>query len=167
MSEKDNVFKGKVKQTGIFDFKEFYRFCYTWLVDEGYLVSEKTYSEKITPGGKEVEIEWNATRKISDYFRFVMKVNWRILGMTDVEAEENGKKLKMNKGQVEISIAATLEKDYEHRWEGNAFKKFLRGMYDKYIIRGRIDQYEGKIFMEADEFLAQVKSFLAISGQHR
>ena len=166
MSEQDKVFSGKVKQTGIFDFKELYRYCYSWLVDEGYLLTEKNYNEKINPTGKEIEIIWDARRKISDYFRFVMKITWRILGMTTVEVEENGKKLKMDKAQVEIKIEATLEKDYEHRWENNAFAKFLRGAYDRYIIRGRIDQYEGKLFVETDEFLAQIKSFLAISGMH-
>lgn len=166
MVELDKVFGGKLKQTGIFDFKELYRYCYTWLVDEGYILTEKTYSEKITPSGKEVEIIWDARKKISDYFRFYLKISWRILGMTTVEVEENGKKLKMDKGQVEMKVDAILEKDYEHRWENNAFAKFLRGMYDRYIIRGRIDDYEGKIFIEADEFIAQAKSFLAISGMH-
>ena len=166
MVEKDVVYKGKVKHKGLFDFPEIYRFCYEWMIERDYLVTEKTYSEKITPGGKELEIIWEARRKISDYFRFVMKVKWRVFGMTTVEIEENGKKLKMDKGQVELKIEATLEKDYEHRWENNAFTKFLRGVYDRYIIRGRIDQYEGKIFVEADEFIAQIKSFLAISGMH-
>lgn len=166
MVEKDKVFEGKIRQVGLFDFKEFYRFCYTWLVDEGYFLSEKKYSEKITATGKEVEIEWNALKKISDYFRFSLKVNWRILGMTSVEVEDNGKKIKMNKGDVEIKVSATLEKDYEHRWESYAFLKFLRGIYDRYIIRGRIDLYEDKIFSETDEFLAQAKSFLAIEGKH-
>ena len=166
MVEKDNVFSGKVKHTGIFEFKELYRFCYTWLVDQGYFLVEKSYSEKIQATGKEIEIKWEAYRKISDYFRFVLKVDWRILGMTAVEVEENGKKLKMNKGNTELKVSAVLEKDYEHRWENNAFSKFLRGMYDKYIIRGRIDQYEEKIFSEADEFITQAKSFLAIEGMH-
>ena len=166
MVEKDVVFSGKVKQKGIFDFKEFYRFCYTWLVDKGYWVVEKTYTEKINPNGKEVEIEWEAGRKISDYFKFVLRVNWRILGMTEVEVEREGVKMTMNKGFPEIKLTATLEKDYEHRWESNPFFKFLRGAYDRYIIRGRIESYEFKIYEEADEFLAQVKSFLALEGKH-
>jgi len=165
MVEKDIVFKGKVKHKGIFDFKELYRFCFTWLVDKDYWVVEKSYSEKVNPNGKEVEIEWDAKRKISDYFRFNLKVNWRILGMKDVEVEKEGAKITLNKGQPEISVSAVLEKDYEHRWESNAFLKFLRGIYDRYIIRGRIENYEDKIYSEADEFLAQVKAFLALEGK--
>lgn len=166
MVEKDKIFDGKIQHTGIFDFRELYRFTYTWLVDEGYLLTEKKYNEKITPGGKEIEIEWEGRKKISDYFRFIIKANWRLVGMVSVEVEENGKKLKMDKAILEIKVTAILEKDYEHRWENNPFTKFLRGLYDRYIIRGRIDQYEGKIFGEADEFIAQIKSFLAIAGKH-
>lgn len=165
MVEKDKVFEGKIKHTGIFDFKELYRFTYSWLVDENYFVTEKSYNEKITPTGKEIEIEWNAAKKISDYFKFALKVTWRVRDMVSVEVEENGKKLKMDKAMLEIKVSAVLEKDYEHRWENNAFTKFLRGLYDRYIIRGRIEQYETKIFSEADEFIAQIKSFLAILGK--
>ena len=165
MVEKDNVFTSKIKQSGIFDFKEFYRFAYEWLDGEGYDVSEDKYSEKVSPQGKEIEIDWTAKRKISDYFRFVGKIKWRILGMKDVEVQKNGEKLKMNKGTAEIKAKGVLEKDYEHRWEDNPFFKFLRGIYDRYIIRARIDQYETKLVKEMDEFLGQCKSFLAIEAQ--
>jgi len=166
MVERDTIFEGKVKQTDIFDFKEMYNFLYKWLVDEGYKVDEKNYSEKVTATGKELEIEWEAKKKISDYFRFVLKPKWRILGMTSVEVDKDGKKVGMNKGQVEIKVGAILEKDYEARWENSAFLKFLRGVYDKYIIRARVEGYEKKLFGEADEFLAQMKSFLALEGKH-
>lgn len=166
MVERDEVFTGKVKQKGIFDFPELYRFCYTWLVDKGYLVTEKTYSEKVSPDGKEVEIEWVAGKKISDYFKFELKANWRIIGMKDVEVEKDGVKVNMNKGNPEIKVTATLLKDYEHRWENSAAMKFLRTAYDRYLIRGRIDKYEEKIYLEADEFLAQIKAFLSLEGAH-
>ncbi|MCX6747981.1 MAG: hypothetical protein NT076_00080 [Candidatus Pacearchaeota archaeon] len=166
MVEKDVVFSGKVRHLGIFDFKEFYRFCYMWFVDKEYWITEKNYTEKITPRGKEIEIEWVAMRKISDYFRFYIKSNWRIIGMKEVEVEKDGKKETLDKGDVEIRVQTILEKDYEHRWEGNAFYKFLRTMYDRYLIRGRIDDYESRIFGEVEEFLAQAKAFLALEGKH-
>ena len=166
MAEKDNVFSGKLKHKGIFDFKDFYRFAYMWLVDKNYWVIEKEYSEKVQQNGKEVVIQWDATRRISDYFRFDLKIEWRIIGMKDVDVEKNGDKLTLNKGDMEIKLSATLVKDYESRWENTSFYKFLRGMYDRYIIRGRIEDYEGKIFMEGEELLAQLKSFLALEGNH-
>ena len=166
MVEKDIVYKGKVKHSGIFDFAELYHFCYNWMFDKDYKIIEKTYSEKVKPNGKQVEILWEGKRKISDYFRFVLKLQWRILGMNEVEVQKDGAKIKLNKGQLEIGFTAVLEKDYEHRWEGNAFFKFLRGVYDRYIIRGRIEKYEEKLFFEVDEYIAQVKAFLALEGKH-
>lgn len=166
MVEKDAVFSGKIRHVGIFNFKEFYRFCYVWFIDKEYWITEKNYTEKITQTGKEIEIEWNCLRKISDYFRFYINIKWRIVGMKDVEVEQNGKKIIMNKGDVEIRLSSILEKDYEHRWENNAFYKFLRTMYDRYLIRSRIEQYENKIYEEADEFLAQAKAFIALEGKH-
>lgn len=167
MVEKDNLFETKVKYKGVFDFKETYRVVYQWLVDEGYDLNEKSYKETAKPGNaKEVEIEWLAYRKISDYFRFVIKVNWLILGMTEVEVEIDGVKQKMNKASVEIKVSTVLEKDYENRWENRPFFKFLRTLYDRYLIPSRIEMYEGKLLGEMDELIAQIKAFLSISGMH-
>ncbi|PIU75648.1 hypothetical protein COS75_03250 [Candidatus Pacearchaeota archaeon CG06_land_8_20_14_3_00_35_12] len=166
MSEKDLIYEEKVKYAGIFDFKDVYQTAYTWLTDYQYWVEERTYSEKIKPNGKEVEIKWIAKRKISDYFRFFLKVDWHIVGMTTVEmTDESGNKIKMNKGQFEIKVSAYLEKDYENRWEGNAFGKFLRGTYDRFVIRSRIEQYEDKVAGELEEYVAALKSFFAIEGK--
>ena len=86
--------------------------------------------------------------------------------MKDVEVEKDGDKLTMQKGSLEIAITTTLVKDYESRWEDVAFLKFLRGVYDRYIIRGRVESYEDKAFGDADEFLSQTKAFLALEGKH-
>jgi hypothetical protein len=162
MPEKNKIFETKIRQVATFSFKDIYRFTYEWLLEENYLVIEKKYSEKITPIGKEVEIEWEAKKKISDYFRFNMKFAWHIIGMNSIEVEQDGKKIKINKGDFELKISGLLEKDYEGRWEANAFNKFLRDVYDKYVIPGRIDQYEQKLFDEANEVSSQIKSFLAV-----
>lgn len=165
MAEKDKIFSGKVKYTGIWSFKDVYRYVYDWFIDNDYDLSETLYSEKIKPEGKEVEVKWEAERKISDYFKFQIKAEWRIVGMTEVEVQKEGVRIKMNKGNLEIKFSATLIKDYESRWEDTAFLKFLRGVYDRYLIRGRITQYETKLFGEVDEVIAETKSFLAIEGK--
>ncbi|MBM3247013.1 hypothetical protein FJZ17_00515 [Candidatus Pacearchaeota archaeon] len=166
MAERDNILGAKVKHNGVFDFKETYRILYEWLVSQGYDMNEKTYKEVIGAGGaKELEIEWEAIRKVSDYFRFLLKVDWKIIGMTSVEVEIDGVKQKMNKGQFEIGVKAILIKDYENRWENRPIWKFLRGLYDKYVIKERQDQYEGKLIGEMDEFLAQCKAYLALTGR--
>ena len=166
MVEKDKLFATKIKDKGIFNFKATYRALHTWLTDESYLLNEKKYKETVSASGaKDVEIKWAAEKKISDYFRFVIKVNWIVLGMTDVEVEIDGVKQKANKGQLELHISTVLEKDYENRWDNRPFFKFLRTLYDRYLIPSRIEKYEAKLLGEMDEFVAQCKAYLALGGK--
>jgi len=165
MSEKDTIYSEKVKHEGIWHFKDTYKFLFNWFVDNGYNIKEKKYSEKITAKGKEIEIDWEAKKMISDYFRYVIKARWVILGMNPIEVQQNGKKIPTNKGEIEIKFDAILEKDYEHRWENNGFLKFLRGVYNRYIIKGRIDDYEDRITEEVNEVIAQMKAWLVLEGE--
>jgi len=165
MVERDQVYKGKIKHGGIFHFKDFYNFAYDWFISEDYDLTEKKYSEKVVGDAKEIEIVWETFRKISDYFKFVIKMRWIILGMKDVEVQRDGKKVKMNSGTLEVSFTAILEKDYENRWEDRPFFKFMRGIYDKYIIRNRIDDYEQRVIEELLEMIDQSKAFLALEAK--
>ena len=164
MSEKDKVTESKVKWGGIFDFKGIYQFAYRWLDEEDYWIEEKKYVEELSGDAKKVEILWVATKKISDYFKNELKLNWRIVGMTNVEVDRNGKKEKMNKGTFEVKISSSLIKDWGSTWDTNAFMKFLRGVYDKFIIEGRIKSYEIKVFKDGDDLAEQMKAYLALEG---
>ncbi|MDP1728770.1 MAG: hypothetical protein Q8L27_01035 [archaeon] len=165
MVEKDTLIKTKIKHNGIFDFKETYRILFEWLIDKGYDLNEKGYKEVLQAGGaKEIEVDWDAVKKVSDYFKNQITIKFHPMGMTSVEVEVDGVKQKMNKGAMDIEIACTLLKDYEERWSNGPFVKFLRALYDKYLIRERVEQYEGKLIAEMNEFVAQAKAFLAMTG---
>lgn len=165
MSELSPIYEGKVTHAGIFDFKDIYRFLYEWFTSYEYVVLEKKYSEKIKPEGKEIEIEWLCLRKISDYFRFRIKLKIRITRMITVEVMRAGVKTTRDKGEIEVKFGSFLEKDYENKWESNPISKFLRGIYDKYIIKTRTEAYEDKLGSEVDEVIAQLKSYLALEGR--
>jgi len=166
MVEKEVIFGSKIKNTGPVNFKEFYRFCYDWLTDESNLiVIEEKYVEKISGDIKAMDIVWTGFRKITDYFKFEIKVTWRITNMREIEIVKDGKKVKMNDGAVEIKVKGTLIRDYESKFEQSAFKKFLRGVYEKWVIPSRIEQYEDKLIEDADEFLDQAKAYLDLEGQ--
>src|SRR3989338_8731667 len=104
MSEKDILYKGKIKHNGVFNFKDFYSFLYEWITNEGYFINEKSYS-------------------------------------------------------------VILEKDYEERWENQPFWKFMRGIYDRYIIRTRIEEYGKKAILELNELINQCKDFLELEAK--
>ena len=165
MSEKDILYKGKIKHGGIFNFKDLYSFLYEWLTNEGYFINEKSYSEKVAGDSKEIEVKWEAKKKVSDYFQFMINMNWRILGMKKATVKKEGKELTMDTGSLEISFTVTLVKDYEERWENQPFWKFMRGIYDRYIIRTRIEEYGKKAILELNELINQCKAFLELEAK--
>jgi len=55
-----------------------------------------------------------------------------------------------------------LVKDYEDNWDKKPMVKFMRGIYDKYIIRTTIDNYEDVLKSDFKEYISQVKSFLEL-----
>ena len=166
MAEKDTIFSSKVKSTGMFSFKDFYKFCYDWLSEETSLdISEDKYKETLSGDSKNIEIEWTGTREITDYFKFEIKAKFRIDNLKNVEINQEGKKVKTNEGAVEVSVKGTLVRDYKGKFEANAFYKFLRGIYERWVIPSRIREFETKLLGDCDEFLSQAKAYLDLEGK--
>ncbi|OYT36246.1 hypothetical protein B6U91_01640 [Candidatus Pacearchaeota archaeon ex4484_71] len=167
MAEKDDIYSSKAKYDGIFSFKDFYKFCYEWLRDEtGLDLQEKKYVEKIKGSSKDIDVEWEGSKKMTEYFRFDAKIKFRILGLSEVEINQDGRKFKTNKGSVEVSVKGTLVRDYDGKFETTASKKFLRSIYEKWVIADRISEYEDKIASACEEFVEQAKAYLDLEGRH-
>ncbi|MEK6934940.1 MAG: hypothetical protein AABW46_03610, partial [Nanoarchaeota archaeon] len=151
----------KVKDRAIFALEELYKALFRWFELHNYDFQEQEYRDDDMGGGrKHLELKWYAERKIDDYFKFVMEVNFLIVGLEDVEVEIEGVKHKSNKGDIEIRTRSYLLKDWQAKFEQTAMMKFLRDVYDKYIIRGRIEGYESDIYEETYKFLDEIKAFL-------
>jgi hypothetical protein len=165
MVEKSLLFSQSLKHVGFWNFKDLYNFCFEWLKNEGYIVSEDDYQEKITDRGKEIIIKWTVWRKISDYFKYEIKVDWHILGMQDAEVKRGEKTEKTNKGEVKFTFKPFLVRDYESRWEVSPLYKFFRGIYDNYIVRTTIDDYEDRLIDKTISFIEQIKAFLVLESK--
>ena len=85
--------------------------------------------------------------------------------MIDAEIERDGKKEKTNKGEVKMEFIVDLVKDYEEKWEDEPLWKFLRGIYEKYIIKTTSDEYEDRLEEDALEYIDQIKAFLQLGGK--
>jgi len=165
MAQKKEVYKEKFKQTGFWKYSELYNLALSLLKSADYGIQEELYNEKLSSNGKEITINWNANKKVTDYFKFQITMEWHILGMKDAEVEVDGKKVNTNKGEVEIVFKANIIKDYEKRWEDKPFWKFLRGIYERYIIRETVDEFEGDLEDELKDIIKEIKAFLRTSAK--
>ncbi len=166
MTEKKQIFSSKVKYDGIFSFKDFYKFCYDTLSDElGFAIAETKYAEKIIGDAKEIKIEWEGEKKVTDYFKYAIKVEFNILGLKNVEIQKEGKKIQTNKGLVEVSVKGIFVSDYEGKYNTSPTLRFFRGVYEKWIIPSTIEQMEDKLVSNCDGFLGEAKAYLDLEGK--
>ena len=166
MPEKETIFSSSIRFNGIFSFKDFYNFCFQWLTEEtGQEISEKKYKEKLSGEQKEIKIEWEGGRKLTDYFKFEINVKFEVTQLKEVEITQGREKIKTNKGDIKINVKGILVRDYNGKFESSAWKKFLRGIYEKWVIPSRIEQFEDKIAGDCNEFLSQTKAYLDLEGK--
>ena len=167
MAEKDTIFSSKVKYNGIFSFRDFYKFCYEWLTEETGIdpLAEEKYEEKIKGDTKEIVVEWKGEKELTDYFKFEIGVSFELKNLKEVEISQKGAKIRTNDGSVKISVKGVLVRDYKGKFEMSAFNKFLRGIYEKWVITSRVEEYKGKIAGYCDEFLSQAKAYLDLEGK--
>ncbi len=167
MAEKETVFSSKIKYAGIFSFRDFYKFCYDWVIEEIDIsdFSENKYEEKIKGDSKDISVEWEGSKNLTDYFKFGIKVEFKVLALKNIEIARGGAKINTNEGTVEMNVKGILVRDYQGKFEMSAFKKFLRSIYEKWVIQSRIIEYEDKIAGQCDEFLGQAKAWLDLEGK--
>lgn len=167
MAEKEIVCSSSIQSTGFFSFSDFYKFCYDWLTEETELetFSEDKYKERLTGDAKDIEIKWTGAREVTDYFKFEVEVVLDIKKLREVEITQNGKKVKTNQGRVKMSVKGILIRDYKGKFERSALQKFMRGIYEKWVIPSRIEQFEAKLAEDCNEFLNQAKAYLDLEGK--
>ncbi len=165
MVEKEQLIKEKFDHSGIFDFKGIYSYAFQWLQDEGYGVIEDKYSEKISGNARDINVEWTLSRTLSDYFKIEAKIKFEVSGLTDVEVEIDGQRKQTNKGKISMEIKALLNRDPESKWDTNPFSRFLRDLYDKYVIPKRINDMRYTVIEDMQDFKEELKAYLELSGR--
>jgi len=161
MGSKNTVIeKEKVSYDGIFDLKELYTHLHDWLTWRKYDVAEKKYKEKVTQGGKDIDVEWEAKRSADEYSDFVISIKANAKGINDVEVQKDASKVKMQKGSVDFEISATLITDKNDVWEARPSFKFLQKFYERYLYKNDLDRLQGELDKHGRGLLNEIKAFL-------
>lgn len=166
LKEKIPILSGyKIKASGVFDFEELYQELERWFKHNGYEWKETTYRNVDQPdGGKMVELKWECYKKPSgeDYLRYQISIHWQAF-LKEVEVNVENIKRKMNKGSVEMRFEVNILKGVKV-WEKMLFGKLMGVIYEKILIRDRLDKHEEMIFEEANALFSEIRAFFQIYG---
>lgn len=161
MAEKKIVFRDKsLSFQGIFDLKGLFRTITKWCDDHGYDMFENKNFEEVFEQDKKILTELLPYKKISDYYKFEIRIFMVCESLKEVDVELNGMKYRLLKGQVNIIFDATLITDYESRWEGSPFQFFFRTLVDKFVYKSHTREYEGELKKEVQMLEDEVKAYL-------
>ena len=171
----------KVKFNDVYHLKNLYIMMHEYLGEEGWfgslgkgmsyvhrdiesLYSEKFFQKGLHRGGKEMWVYWRlwkfAEGKYSGFFRNQIDVDMHMVYTQDIEIMHHGKKMKVQKGEIELFIRPKLELDYANEWGDHWFLKHFKKLYIDRIMSQEVAKREKELWREAYRFQGKIKKFL-------
>ncbi len=156
----------------IFSMKFLYTVIHEWLMLNNYADAmgepmhqfiEVMYFERRLDV-RELRIWWRAYKQpvAGSYYRYRLRIDYRIINMVNVEVVRNGRKMKVQDGEVTIEIHPTLELDYESRWEKHPILKWVEEIYRTRLIYKRIEEHKRELYKEAYRLHGFIKKYLEL-----
>ncbi len=145
----------KITHTTPFNLNKLLNDIKTWYLYMKYDFTEREHTIKDLPRGKEVEIKWLLSRNIDDYVQYHIDIHILIFDMVKVKSGNQ----VLDIGDFLISFTAYLVFDYNKKLHSR-FGKLLKYVYNNYIIKDRLDDYEDKLIDELKNIKKLVKESL-------
>jgi hypothetical protein len=161
MAEKKIVFRDKTLQfQGLFEIKGLFRSIVKWLDEHNYDLFENKNYEEIFENDKKIVFELLPYKKITDYYKFEIRIYLTCESLKEAEVELNGVKYRLLKGNMTCTFDATMITDYENRWESRPQYFFFRTLMDKFIYRSHTREYEHELRTDVQQLEEEMKAYL-------
>jgi hypothetical protein len=174
-----------IKYKDVFSLKNLYQMLHEMLMEEGWwgfettevtpgselhsdietLYSENVYQKGVHSGGKELWIWWRSKRagpigKHHGYFRDLLDIDWHGAWLQEREIIHQGKKLKVQQGEMEIFFRPRIEGDYNGTWSKNRLLKHFQHIYEHRIMHQDIEKREKELWRDTYRIASKVKTWL-------
>ena len=148
----------KLKYKDIFDMKEFYTAMREYLNDkqwtdyaEGNDQWETFYGEQVGQNGaKEVWIKWRVQKAAPDSNQIIyhLDLDYHCLGLSSTEIVKEGMKLKVNKGEMELTLKPVIEKVYEKKFKEDSILKYALDIFNQRAYRKELEERKKELYQE-------------------
>ncbi|MBI2665764.1 hypothetical protein HYX12_04040 [Candidatus Woesearchaeota archaeon] len=153
----------RIKFKDIFDLPMFYKTYREWFLEYDWKDEEgdgdhweSYYGERIDQKGmREIWFLWRLTKDPphSKYIKYYMDIDVHCVAITDTEIIKDGKKLKSNKGEIEMKIWAYVQEKFQDEFEKHSLLKqvshlFAHRIYDKEVYQRRKELHQEMYVMQ-------------------
>jgi len=158
----------RYKATAIY--KPLYEMLHEWFLEYGYAdyagsdshdsYMETLYSIEENPGGDLINIWWRLKKKTSNS-RITYHLNLEYLGIAvnDVEVAFKDKKMKAQKGELNMFITAWVELDYSDRWDNSSIMKLFLDFFRKRVWKNEMEMHKKLLYEEASKLQGIIKKY--------
>ncbi|MBU1976212.1 MAG: hypothetical protein KKG59_07455 [Nanoarchaeota archaeon] len=149
-----------IEYSGLMDVRGFNKMLDTFFKEKLYDKREQKNYEEVFEDGKQITIEMFPYKKISDNIMFEIRLFMIFQRLKEIEIEKSGRKVKLLRGKVMISMDGYVISDYENKWDKTPFWYFLRVIFDKYFYRNYISDARKEFLTECTLLEDEINSFL-------
>lgn len=156
MVHKDKIIKDiEFNYEGVFDFREFLHLLRAFFKRYDYDIDEKVYALSKKGGLNNTKIKWDCDRKLDDYNHAYIKPT---INLRDYkESYVNG--AKVVDGKLSVEVDAEVERDYSEQWKKHPTKKFVRAVYEKYVVSGKQKNVDNAVRNLVQNLIAEMKQY--------
>ena len=170
----------KVKYNDVFSLRNLYIMLHELLLEENWLgpdsdpdhtdietlYSENVYQKAVHRGGKEMWFWWRAQKflegKYSGYIQNKLDIDAHVVYLETLEAVHQGKKVNVQKGEIEMFFWAKMILDDKDEWDKNWFLKYMKHIYEKRLIHVELEKREKELWRDVYRIQGKVKQYLEL-----
>ncbi|RMF06099.1 hypothetical protein D6764_03140 [Candidatus Woesearchaeota archaeon] len=159
------------RSQSVFNLKALYQHLHEWAVENEFTPSEKDadfpetlYYDARLPEGKSLWIWWRLKQvpQGNPFYRKIINLDWHTTKIKDVEIIHNGKKHKMQQGEIVLSCQALLETDYDNQWRNSRIMSFFYESFWKRFFWPNLEKHKEELKADADNLKETIKRYLDI-----
>mgnify|MGYP001605041442 CR=1 FL=1 len=173
----------RIKYADVFSLRNLYIMLHQVLLEDGWrgkdwdaehadietFYSENVFQRGIHRGGKELWFWWRAFKypegKYNAYLRNLLDIDAHAVYLQNVEVVHQGKKMTVQKGEIEFIFKARIESDYgDEKWETHKFLKYIKPIYEKRILHAEIEKREKQLWRDAYSIQSKIKQYLELKS---
>ena len=147
----------RIKYKDLFDFKDFYSSLHFWFLENGWRDKEDKdehwetfYSERISGGAREIWIRWRLTKPADGAdLTYYFDVDFHVLGLVKQELIIDGKKIKVDNGEVDMNFSGYIEQNFKEKFEKHGLLKHVLELFTKRVYEATLEQRKKEFYQEA------------------
>ncbi len=149
----------KFSYSGLLNFADIYKAIKDFWDSKGFSFDEKEHEEKVKDdGSRDITLKWETSKDVTDYVKYKYDFEVNVSGLKKVVVDINGTKKEMDYvEEFSVELNGELETDFSGLFEGKPFHAFLRGLYEKYVVKPEIKSHVKQLVKIGNEFLDMLK----------